>query len=119
MRTAAVRERYRGTMLIAAFLLLCCSASSVPPIVLHNQKIFLGSYDILGPFACGRDEVEGFAFDNATALAAAAPHLSHPLPSELANGGVINEWQTVRKGTDGSARISFDAIDWNALYRAR
>ena len=24
----------------------------------------------------------------------------------------------MRKGTDGSARISFDAIDWNALYRA-
>ena len=105
-------------MLIAALLLQLCSASSVPPIVLHNQKIFLGSYDILGPFACGMDEVEGFAFDNATALAAAAPHLSHPLPSELANGGFVDEWQTVRKGTDGSARISFDAIDWNALYRA-
>ena len=69
-------------MLIAALLLQLCSASSVPPIVLHNQRIFLGSYDILGPFACGMDEVEGFAFDNATALAAAAPHLSHPLPSE-------------------------------------
>ena len=54
------RERYRGTMLIAALLLQFCSASSVPPIVLHNQKIFLGSYDILGPFACGMDEVEGF-----------------------------------------------------------
>ena len=105
-------------MLIAALLLQFCSASSVPPIVLHNQRIFLGSYDILGPFACGMDEVEGFAFDNATALAAAAPHLSHPLPSELANGGFVDEWQTVRKGTDGSARISFDAIDWNALYRA-
>ena len=77
MRTAA-RERYRGT--IAALLLHFCSASSVPPIVLHNQKIFLGSYDILGPFACGTDEVEGSPFDNATALAAAAPHLSHPLP---------------------------------------
>ena len=99
-------------------LLQLCSVSSVPPIVLHNQKIFLGSYDILGPFACGMDEVEGFAFDNATALAAAAPHLSHPLPSELANGGFVDEWQTVRKGTDGSARISFDAIDWNALYHA-
>ena len=57
MRTAA-RERYRGT--IAALSLQYCSASSVPPIVLHNQRIFLGSYDVLGPFACGRDEVEGF-----------------------------------------------------------
>ena len=102
-------------------VLCCISTSSLPipsPIVLHNKPIFLGSYDILGPFVCGKDEVEGSPFDNATALAAAAPHLSHPLPSELANGGVINEWQTVRKGTDGSARISFDAIDWNALYRA-
>ena len=106
-------------MLRAAVLLATCTSSiAVEPIVLHNQKIFLGSYDILGPFACGMDEVEGFAFDNATALAAAAPHLSHPLPSELANGGFVDEWQTVRKGTDGSARISFDAIDWNALYRA-
>ena len=76
-------------MLRVAAVLCCISTSSLPipsPIVLHNQKIFLGSYDILGPFACGMDEVEGFAFDNATALAAAAPHLSHPLPSELANG---------------------------------
>jgi len=107
-------------MLRAAFLLLQCIITSplpIPsPVVLHNKKINVGSYFVLGPFACVKDEVEGFAFENASALAATAPSLAHPIPSELANGGRVHAWDTVRKGTDGSARISFDAVDWNALY---
>ena len=110
-------------MLRTSILLLQCisTSASLPipsPVVLHTKKINVGSYFVLGPFACGKDEVEGFAFENASALAAAAPSLAHPIPSELANGGVVDAWDTVRKGTDGSARIEFDS-DWNALYHGR
>ena len=85
-------------MLIAALLLQLCSASSVPPIVLHNQKIFLGSYDILGPFVCGMDEVEGFAFDNATALSRSS---TAPItPTALG----ISEWWIRRRVADGAER---------------
>lgn len=116
-RTATTR---RAVAALAAAAAAAADPSALRPTsIKSNSKTTLTGYHVLGPFACGKDEVEGSPWEavGAAAVAAAAPRLDVDfLLSELVAGGRVRAWRSVGKNTDGTAIVAFDdVVDWQGL----